>query len=155
MAVVNENYLFIYCEWLNDEIVKKYYPEAVKMTTGYTDDKAVRFVAYQDDAGNPYEGGCCAVNAPGEKMYGTVWKLSVDDLEHLDKLVSIGEGRYTRLYQAVMGDDGRAYACVSHSIKNPTSYSSRPSKDYLDNMLKGARDNNFSAEYVKKLEALA
>lgn len=155
MAIVNEYYLFIYCEWLNDEIVKKYYPAAVKLTTGTSEDKAVRFVSYEDDDGNPYEGGCCTVKAPGELLYGTVWKISNENLEHLDGLVQIEKGRYTRLYQAVKGDDGRAYACVSHSIKNPVDFHSHPSQDYLDNMLKGARDNGFPADYIQKLEALA
>lgn len=155
MATVNDNYLFIYCEWLNDDIVKKYYPTAEKIGTGVSEDKAVRFASYEDDAGNTYEGGCCTVKAPGELMYGTIWKLSCDDLQHLDNLVQIGEGRYTRLYQAVKGSDGKGYACVSHSVKTPVDFNSHPSKFYMENMLSGARNNNFPEEYIKKLEALA
>ena len=155
MAVVNDNYLFIYCEWLNDDLMKKYYPDAVKVTTGIAEDRAVRFVSYTDDSGKEYEGGCCAVKAPGELLYGVVWKLNSENLLNLDKLVSVGEGRYTRLYLAVKGDDGRAYACVSHSIKTPKDLHSHPSKAYLENMLSGAQKNNFPAEYIKKLDALA
>ena len=155
MAAINEYYLFIYCEWLNDEIVKEQYPTAVKITKGISEDKAVRFVSYKDDFGNPFEGGCCAVGVSGEVIYGTVWKLGAKEIAHLDNVVNVNEGRYTRLYQAVKGDDGNSYACISHSVKHPIDFHSHPSKDYLDNMLKGARFNNFPKEYIHKLEALA
>lgn len=155
MAIVNENYLFLYCEWIDDELVKRSCPSAEKITTGVSEDKAVRFVAYEDDKGNPYEGGCCAVKAPDKLMYGTVWKIDWQDLQDLESIMDVANGRYTRLYQAVKGDDNKAYACISHSIKNPVDFNSHPSQAYLEHMLKGARENNFPAEYIASLEALA
>lgn len=155
MATVNNNYLFIYCEWLNDELTRRFFPDAAFITGGYSEGREVRFVSYKDDAGNDYAGGCCAVKVddPKNKMYGVIWKVTAEELERLDKLVNVNGGRYTRLYQAVVGDDGKAYACVSHSIKNPTGMS-KPSQEYIENMLKGAVAHKFPPAYIAKLEAL-
>lgn len=147
------NYLFIYCEWLDSELVRKYMPTAEFITTATCEDHKVRFVSYEDDNGAKFGGGCCLTKAPGEILYGTVWKVSEEELLALDKLVNIGEGRYTREYRAVMGADGKPYATVSHSIKRPTG-DSKPSDAYMEHMIHGAREFGFPEEYIKKLEAL-
>ncbi len=147
------NYLFIYCEWLDSSLVKKYLPSAELVTTGTCEDHKVRFVSYEDDNGQKFAGGCCLTPAPGETLYGVVWKISEEDLHKLDDLVNIHEGRYTREYRAVMGANGTPYATVSHSIKHPTG-DSKPSEAYLSHMLAGAREFQFPEEYIQKLEAL-
>lgn len=147
------NYLYIYCEWLNSELVKKWIPDAELITVATCEDHKVRFVSYQDDAGTDYTGGCCLTKAPGETLYGVVWKISEEALQKVDELVKIHEGKYTREYRAVMGLNGKPYATVSHSIKNPTG-DSKPSSEYIENMLAGAKEFNFPSEYIEKLEAL-
>ncbi|NYB72727.1 gamma-glutamylcyclotransferase [Sedimentibacter hydroxybenzoicus DSM 7310] len=147
------NYLYIYCEWLDSSLVKKWIPDAKLVTTAVCPDHKVSFVSYKDDKGEEFEGGCCLTDAQGETLYGVVWEVSEEALLSLDKLVKINEGKYTREYRAVKGNDGVAYATVSHSIKNPTGIS-LPSKEYLSHMVEGAKEFNFPAEYVEKLEAL-
>lgn len=151
--MANLNYLYIYCEWLDSELVKKYIPDAELVTTGICPDHKVSFVSYRDDDGNEFEGGCCLTDAPGEDLYGVVWKISEESLLSLDNLVKINEGKYTREYRAVKGDDGKAYTTVSHSIKNPTG-DSIPSEAYLSHMLKGADEFNFPKKYIEKLADL-
>ena len=147
------NYLYIYCEWLNSELVKRYIPNAQLVTVATLEDHRISFVSYKDDAGNDFTGGCCLTKAPGETLYGVVWKVSEEDLQTIDGLVNIHEGRYTREYRAVRGQDGKAYATVSHSIKHPAGVS-KTSDMYMENMLAGAREFHFPEEYIKKLEAL-
>ncbi len=147
------NYLFLYCERLDSSLVKDFMPNAEFVTTATCEDHKVRFVSYVDDNGNPFSGGCCLTSAPGELLYGTLWKVAEEDLLRLDKLVNITEGRYTREYRAVMGADGKPYATVSHSIKHPTE-DSKPSETYLGHMLAGAKEFRFPEEYIKKLERL-
>lgn len=147
------NYLFLYCEWLDSSLVKEFMPDAEFVTTATCEDHKVRFVSYVDDNGKPFSGGCCLTSAPGELLYGTLWKVAEEDLLRLDKLVNIAEGRYTREYRAVMGADGKAYATVSHSIKHPTE-DSKPSEAYIGHMLAGAKEFHFPEEYIQKLEGL-
>ncbi len=147
------NYLFIYCEWLDSQLVKKWIPDAEFVTTGTCADHEVRFVAYKDDNGETFEGGCCLSDAPGETLHGVVWKVSEEAVLAVDKLTNISCGRYTRQYRVVKGDDGKVYTTVSHSIKNPTG-ASKPSQEYIGHMIEGAKEFKFPAEYIAKLEAL-
>jgi len=147
------NYLYIYCEWLDSSLVKKWIPDAKFVTTAVCPDHKVSFVSYRDDEGEEFEGGCCLTYAPGETLCGVVWEISEEALLSIDKLVKINEGKYTREYRAVKGDNGSAYATISHSIKNPTGISV-PSEAYLAHMLGGAKEFNFPEEYVEKLEAV-
>ncbi len=153
MAIVDKNYLYIYCEWLDSSLVKKWIPDAKLVTVAELPDHKVSFVTYKDDAGEKFEGGCCLTAAPGETLYGVVWEITEEALLSVDKLVKIGEGKYTREYRAVKGHDGKSYATVSHSIKNPTGIST-PSEEYLAHMVGGAKEFKFPAEYVEKLEEL-
>lgn len=146
------NYLFIYCEWLDSQLVKQWVPDAEFITTGTCSDHAVRFVSYKDDDGESFAGGCCLSDAPGEILHGVVWKVSEEAVLQVDKLTSISTGRYTRRYLVVKGADGKVYSTVSHSIKNPTG-DSKPSQAYMDHMIAGAKEFNFPAEYIAKLEA--
>lgn len=147
------NYLYIYCEWLDSSLVKKWIPDARLVTTALCPDHKVSFVSYEDDNGEKFEGGCCLTDAPGEDLYGVVWQVSEEALLSLDKLVKVNEGKYTREYRAVKGSNGVAYATVSHSIKNPAGVS-LPSEAYLSHMVNGAKEFDFPAEYIEKLEKL-
>lgn len=147
------NYLFIYCEWLDSQLVKKWVPDAELVTTGTCADHKVRFVSYRDDNGETFEGGCCLSDAPGEILHGVVWKVSEEAVLKVDKLTSISTGRYVREYRVVKGADGKVYSTVSHSIKNPVG-DSKPSREYIDHMIAGAKEFKFPEEYIAKLEAL-
>lgn len=154
MAVVNEYYLFTFCEWLDRAAVTRALPAARLVTTGMVEDCAVRYVVCVDDQGNRYRGESYLADAPGEVIHGAVWKITVDELETLDRLAGVGEGRCTRTYRAVLGDNGQAYAAVAHMAKRPVS-ELHLSATAMENIMAGARSLGLPPEYCGRLAALS
>lgn len=147
-------YLFLYCEWLDSDLVKRYLPDA-KFTAKVTlADYKVAFTSFTEDNSDVVKhGGCHLESSPGATLYGVVYEISADELAKIDKLTRVEFGSYTQKFMKVQGEDGKIYDTVSHSIKNPVS-KSLPSKEYMDHMVKGAKEFGFPESYIESLEEL-
>ena len=147
-------YLLIYCEWLDSELVKKSLPDAKLIGTATLKDHKVAFSSFTED-GSPemMYGGCHLEAAPGQTLYGILYEISDEELAKLDKLTRVEQGRYVRKYPTVADGSGKLYNAVAHSIKNHKG-KSRPAKDYMDHMIKGAKAHSFPKPYIDLLEKL-
>ena len=147
-------YLLIYCEWLDSDLVKKSLPDAKLVGKVTLKEHKVAFSSFTED-GSPemMYGGCHLEAAPGQTLYGVLYEISDDELAKLDKLTRVEQGRYIKKFPTVVDENGRSYKTVAHSIKNPKG-KSRPTKDYMDHMIKGANEHGFPKHYIDLLEKL-
>ena len=147
-------FVFIYCEWLDSELVKKSLPEAKFVSKATLKDHKVGFSSFSEDVSDKtMYGGCQLESAPGQTLYGVLYEISDEELAKLDKLTRVAEGRYAKKYPTVIDKNGKTYSAVAHSIKNPKG-PSRPTKDYMDHMIKGAKEHRFPKSYIDLLEKL-
>ena len=144
-------YLLIYCEWLDSQLVKRSLPNARFVTKVKAPDYRLVFTSFsEDDSQEVLEGGCHLVKAPGDLLLGVLYEVSEDDLIRLDKLTKVEKGRYRREYLSVIGEGGKTYDAVAHCIKNQKGRS-RPSREYLEHMISGAKEFNFPQDYIQSL----
>ncbi len=90
------------------------------------------------------------MKAPEDFLFGVLYEVSEEDLIRLDKLTRVEKGRYRREYLSVIDEEGKRYDAVAHCIKNPKGRS-RPSREYLEHMISGAREFNFPLDYIQSL----
>ena len=147
-------FLFIYCEWLDSDLVLKSLPEAEFVSTATLKSHKVAFSSFTEDVSDEIMyGGCHLESAPGQTLYGVLYEISDEELVKLDRLTRVEQGRYTKKYPTVLDGSGKSYNAVAHSIKNPKG-PSRPTKDYMDHMIKGAKEHGFPEPYIDMLEKL-
>ena len=147
-------YLLIYCEWLDSRLVKKSLPDARLHGKATLKDYKVAFSSFSEDGSDELQyGGCHLAAAPGETLHGVLWEITDEELAKLDKLTRVEHGRYVKKHVTVLDATGKSCAAVAHSIKNPKG-ASRPTKDYMDHMIAGAREHGFPPAYIEALEAL-
>lgn len=151
--MANLNYLYVYSGWLDPEIVKRELPDAEFITIGTCEDYRLRYMDYQDDEGKEYGAGTFMEKAPGELLYGALWKISEADLYKVDNYLNLHGGAYQREYRAVMGQNGKPYAVTAHSVKNPVK-TGKPGQEEAAHLLAGAREYGLPADYIVKLEAI-
>ena len=148
-------YLLIYCEWLDSELVKRSLPNAQFVMKVKVPDYRLVFTSFsEDDSQGVLEGGCHLAEATGHVLFGVLYEVSEEDLVRLDKLTRVENGRYTRKYLNVIDEEGKKYDTVAHCIKNPSG-KSRPSREYLEHMIKGAEEFNFPQNYIDSLKEWA
>lgn len=147
-------YLLIYCEWLDSDLVKKSLPDARLVGKATLKDHKVAFSSFTEDVSpEMMYGGCHLEAAPGQTLYGVLYEISDDELAKLDKLTRVEQGRYIKKFPTVVDENGTSHKTVAHSIKNPKG-KSRPTKDYMDHMIKGAKEHGFPKPYIDLLEKL-
>jgi hypothetical protein len=144
-------YLLIYCEWLDSELVKRSLPNARFVTKVKVPDYRLVFTSFsEDDSRGVLEGGCHLAKATGHVLLGVLYEVSEEDLIRLDKLTRVENGRYTRKYLSVIDEEGKKYDAVAHCIKNPKG-KSHPTKEYMNHMIKGAKEFSFPQDYIQSL----
>jgi hypothetical protein len=144
-------YLLIYCEWLDPELVRRSLRDARFVTKVKVPDYQLVFTSFsEDDSQGVSEGGCHFAKAMAHVLLGVLYEVSEEDLIKLDKLTRVEHGRYTRKYLGVFDEEGKKYDAVAHCIKNPKG-KSRPSREYLEHMIKGAKEFNFPQDYIDSL----
>lgn len=111
-------YLFLYCEWLDSDLVKRYVPHAKFETKVTLADYKVAFTSFHEDGSDVIKnGGCHLESAPGNLLYGVLYEVSEDDVALIDRLTRVEFGSYTKKYIEVNGENGKTYQTVSHSSK--------------------------------------
>jgi len=147
-------FLFIYCEWLDSDLVKKSLPDAQFVSRATVEGHQVAFSAFTEDVSDEMmHGGCHLEEAPGKILYGVLYEISDEELAKLDKLTRVEQGRYEKKHLTIDDGKGRSYNAVAHSIKNPKG-KSRPSREYMEHMIKGAKSHGFPKPYIELLEKL-
>jgi gamma-glutamylcyclotransferase (GGCT)/AIG2-like uncharacterized protein YtfP len=92
----------------------------------------------------------------GEEVEGVLWEVNDKMLETLDTFEGVSRNHYTRELLDVSDKTGavyKAYVYIAHpdaSLK--TGETGRPTKEYLERIVSGARDFGLSAATIEKFE---
>ena len=131
---------FAYCTWLNDPELRRYFPEAKLVTTGYAANHRLQFHA----AGERTDRGWChfnsAADAWGNKCLGVVY-------EHPEKHFDEDYDDFERCAVTVHGDDGKFYDCWTYRMTRP-GVPMRPPNFYWQHIPDGMKAHGFPQPYV-------
>jgi 2-hydroxychromene-2-carboxylate isomerase len=100
----------------------------------------------------PGERACAnVVPDDGARLAGVLYRITVEQAEHLDRTEGVPNGVYARIPIEVLADDGQRIAAFTYrSTRGETGR--KPSARYLGLLLDGARAGGLPAEYVRWLE---
>jgi cation transport regulator ChaC len=87
--------------------------------------------------------------APGERVYGVMWKLARDEFQSLDQTEDPRAYRRERL--RVHSQDGQPYDC--HAYLAMADQADVPDCNYLDTLIQAGRDVGLPPEYLAGLDA--
>ncbi len=92
------------------------------------------------------------VDSTGAEVFGVVYRCNPESMRQMDAK-EIG---YERRLVDVAADDGKVLKAVTYVAK-PESVccEGRPTKEYRDRILDGARQHGLPEDYIKSIEALA
>jgi len=122
-------------------------PSAIKTSTGVLPDMRLVF----NRRGTYRPGSVASLEpAPGERVYGVIWKMSTQEFARLDEAED--PTAYRREEATVYSLQGMPYACHLY-IALPNAEDS-PDPEYLAHMLKCAKDAGLPTGYLRALEAL-
>jgi gamma-glutamylcyclotransferase len=94
-------------------------------------------------------GAADIVPAPGESVWGMVWELTEGQLEILDRF----EQGYERVELLVLDAAGRPHRVASYRVRDKGTH--RPTRHYLDKMLRWGARWEFPDDYLALLRAVA
>ena len=98
----------------------------------------------------------CLIRAPGEELWGVVFKLSFSDADRLDAWHDVrldGSGRHF-LYPIEVVDTGGNFIPVLLIKRNYLGDPGSPTEEYLNHIVAGAQAHGLPAEYINKLEKI-
>lgn len=105
------------------------------------------------------EPGSCAADAipePNSALWGVVYDITESDRRQLDAR----EGIATRTYRPKEvlvhphGDTEQRVMVLTYAAHDPRGSEQLPTQEYLNHLLRGARQKSLPAEYVAQLEGL-
>jgi len=90
----------------------------------------------------------------GHHLYGVLWELDNEHLESLDIQEGVEKGIYEVHPVQVEIPNGELIQARCYKLIQPPEKDKRPSKVYLDVILKGANENGLPEEYIKYLQGI-
>ena len=140
---------FGYGSNLSTEFVhKELIPNAKYVMKAYLPNFEVRFPFWSPEKEAGYSG---IMEAPGELVHGVLYEVTEEDLTGLDNMERVYKDRYKRMTYRVLGEDGKFHLADLYRVIDPQG-PFPPSREYVDIMLKGARELGLDAEYIRKIE---
>lgn len=145
---------FVYCEWIDDDRLKRALPSARFIGTVRLADHRLAFVSFKEDGSDAVlKGGCFLEEAAGAVTPGLLYEFDAAALAEAERLSRVAQGRYCAKWVQVVDGRGAAHLAVAYVIKHPVA-SSSPSNEYKANMLAGARKHAFPPQYLDHINAL-
>jgi gamma-glutamylcyclotransferase (GGCT)/AIG2-like uncharacterized protein YtfP len=143
-------YYYAYGSNLSTRYIRHYCPSAALVMKADLPNFQVEFRHYSENR----QGGISSIiEAPGQLVQGVIYEVPEEELVDLDILESVPEGLYRRDTFLVLGADGQWHKADLYRVSNPTG-PYPPSKEYLEDMIEGAREHGLTPEYTAKLVAL-
>lgn len=106
--------------------------------------------------GGPVEGEGFANIVPerGSVVEGVVFETGEEGLCRLDSFEKVPE-HYRRGFVSVRLDSGECFYAVAYfAVETTCQQGLKPSKEYLTDLIKGAKQHGLSEQWVKRLEGL-
>ncbi|CAL4101429.1 unnamed protein product [Meganyctiphanes norvegica] len=126
-------------------------PSARKVDVGKLKDYCLGF----DYFSQRWKGAAATImKEKGQHMYGVLWELDDEHMKSLDEQEGVEKGIYEVHPVTVEITNGELVQARSYKIIRPPETDKRPSKVYMDVILKGARENGLPEEYIKYLESI-
>jgi cation transport regulator ChaC len=96
------------------------------------------------------------VPSPGDDVWGVAYHCTPQALQVIDLYENVLEDSYRRHEVAVQGPDGRFVRAVTY-IASPSSLcnDAAPPAEYLDRILRGARQSGLPAAYIESIVCCA
>uniref|UniRef100_A0A8C4SXQ9 gamma-glutamylcyclotransferase n=1 Tax=Erpetoichthys calabaricus TaxID=27687 RepID=A0A8C4SXQ9_ERPCA len=109
----------------------------------------VSFGSSQGIPNKTWHGGSATIReAPGDEVWGVVWKMSTSDLQSLDRQVTL---LYSPLLANVETENGEL-PCRTYQMNNCADKCPSPQYKYV--IVLGAKQNGLPEYYIKRLEAV-
>jgi hypothetical protein len=145
---------FVYCEWIDDDRLKKSMPKARLIERVVLPGHRLVFTSFVEDGDQvTRSGGCHLIKADGYSVPGLLYELSEEEQRIAETLSRVPQGRYIPTQFEVIDNTGNNHTAIAYIIKHPIGPSSAPD-EYRAHMLAGARKHGFSEDYLRMLESL-
>lgn len=93
---------------------------------------------------------------PAGTVWGVVYLMTPEDLSKMDEYEGVAEGHYHRKTVRVRVNDGVELDAVTYVASSAfVNDSLRPNYDYLQTILKGAREHKLPEDYIISIDRLA
>lgn len=94
------------------------------------------------------DGYASVQRAPGEHVYGVLWRLTPRDVAALNAYENLDSGLYSRAVMPVRSDERRVSALV---YVGRSRSAGKPRPGYMDEIINAARAANLPLAYVQEL----
>lgn len=95
------------------------------------------------------------VPEPGGCVEGVLYEMSQKDLDTLDHYEGVEEGRYRRARVTVLLHNRSRATVWTYLSRADADEEGLPSQEYIDKLIKGAKEHNLPRRTVSKLEAVS
>jgi gamma-glutamylcyclotransferase len=139
---------FTYGSFMDIENLKKHCPSAEFVCRGMIPNWEVQFNYYSTN----YNGGVTGIEpAINGIVRGAVYEIPPMEMEHLDTIEGIPNGKYYRHPIMVVSEAGEPMLAHVYRTQNPRG-PFNPTKLYLKYMIEGAKALGLSDEYITTLQ---
>ncbi|MCP3675520.1 MAG: gamma-glutamylcyclotransferase [Gammaproteobacteria bacterium] len=141
-------YHFGYGSNLSSDFVKKdLIPKAKFAMKAYLPNYEVQFPFWSEKIQAGYSG---IMETPGELVYGVIYEVTEEELITLDNNI-VYKDLYKRETFLVVGEDGKFHPADLYRVIDPKG-PFPPSREYVEIMIKGAKELDLPPEYIEKFE---
>jgi gamma-glutamylcyclotransferase (GGCT)/AIG2-like uncharacterized protein YtfP len=139
---------FSYGSFLDSETLRRHCPGARFVARALLPNFEVQF----NFLSRTYGGGVTGVEpAPGRLARGILYEAPEEEMARLDTVEAVPEGLYYRQTVLVVDETGRIHEAETYRTTRPRG-PFRPTRRYLDLMVKGAREHGLDPDYISELE---
>jgi len=140
-------YYFAYGANMDDQTLRDRGVEFTKVTTGKV--RHVRLVFHKPGADGT--GKADLQDDRGSAVEGVVWDVPEQSLARLDVYEGVEKGHYRRFEVTVQTSKGELACNAYRALKFRSGL--KPSRDYLEILVRGAEAHRLSADYVTFIKA--
>lgn len=139
-------YYFGYCTFLLESELRKYLPEAKRITKAAAPNHQIQFRA----AGKREDRGWCHLANSGA-VYGKVALGEVFEVD--DDRLKVDFDDFDIVFLTVRGDDGKSYDAFTYVLSEPGKRM-RPPRYYWERVPAGFTEQGFPREYVDEIQRM-
>lgn len=103
-------------------------------------------------------GAATVLKSRQSSVWGCVYSLEMEHMKSLDKQEGVGKGFYEFAQVEVINSNGKKYSCrtyyVPKHVIDRDTHDSHPSPQYMDIILRGARQNQLPITYQDLLKSI-